>query len=191
MVCAQTVLVPMGATWKFLADGSNPGTAWRTLDFDDAAWARGPAELGYGEGDEATTVPSGTGSVSHFVTTYFRTSFVVDNSGRYSGLSGTLVYDDGAVVYLNGAEVFRINMPAGPVSFNTLAADSSEYEPAGFAVDAGHLRAGRNVIAVEIHQGDSGSSDISFDLRLEAVTREARAMSAAHAASTARPAARQ
>lgn len=166
----QTVFVPMGATWKYLANGTDQGTAWREPEFDDSVWAQGPAELGYGEGDEATVVPSGTGGISHFVTTYFRTSFVVEKPARYSALSGKLVYDDGAIVYLNGTEVFRVNMPAGPATVNTLATDSIEYAPMAFTVDPRRrLRDGLNVVAVEIHQGDSGSSDVSFDLMLEGI----------------------
>jgi acid phosphatase type 7 len=162
---AQTVLVPMGATWAFLADGSDQGIAWRAADFDDATWLRGPAQLGYGENDEATTVASGPGT-THFVTTYFRAPFVVDAPTRYANLSGELTYDDGAVVYLNGTEVFRINMPSGEPTFNTLAADSGEYLPVSFTIAASRLRAGVNVVAVEVHQADTTSSDVSFDLRL-------------------------
>jgi len=163
----QTVLIPMGATWKYLANGTDQGTAWRAPDFDDASWPEGPAELGYGEGDEATVVPSGNGGISKFVTTYFRTKFSVDRASRFASISGTLVYDDGAVIYLNGVEVYRLNMPAGPVGVNTLADDSVDYLPKTFTIDTRQLRDGVNVIAVEMHQGDSGSSDISFDLRLE------------------------
>jgi len=164
---APDVLIPMGATWKYLANGTDQGAAWRAPDFDDASWAEGPAELGYGEGDEATVVPSGTGGISKYVTTYFRTTFAVDRASRFASLTATLVYDDGAVIYLNGVEVYRLNMPAGPVGVNTLADDSVDYLPKTFTLDATQLRDGRNVIAVEMHQGDSGSSDISFDLLLE------------------------
>ena len=51
--------VPMGATWKYLDNGSNQGTAWRAPAFGDAAWASGPAQLGYGDGDEATVINGG------------------------------------------------------------------------------------------------------------------------------------
>ncbi|WP_230687570.1 hypothetical protein, partial [Streptococcus pneumoniae] len=47
-------LVPMGSSWRYLDNGSNQGTAWRAGAFNDTAWAAGPAQLGYGDGDEAT-----------------------------------------------------------------------------------------------------------------------------------------
>ena len=52
----DTTLVPPGANWKYLDNGSNQGTAWRSLSFDDSSWASGPAQLGYGDGGEATTL---------------------------------------------------------------------------------------------------------------------------------------
>lgn len=162
---APIVVVPMGSVWAFLADGADHGTAWRSPEFDDSAWSRGPAQLGYGEADEATVVPAGPGT-THFVTTYFRTAFSIDPSMVSRRVFGELIYDDGAVVYVNGTEVFRVNMPAGPVAFNRLAADSGEYEPAHFTIAPGALRPGRNVVAVEVHQGDTTSSDVSFALEL-------------------------
>ena len=50
----DTVLVPTGAVWRYLDNGTNQNTAWRAAGFDDSSWAQGPAELGYGDGDEAT-----------------------------------------------------------------------------------------------------------------------------------------
>ena len=55
-VSAATVtLVPTGSAWKYLDNGSNQGTAWRSTAFNDSGWAWGPAELGYGDGGEATS----------------------------------------------------------------------------------------------------------------------------------------
>ena len=47
-------LVPMGAVWKYLDTGVDQGTAWIAPAFNDSAWPSGPAQLGYGDGDEAT-----------------------------------------------------------------------------------------------------------------------------------------
>src|SRR6186997_3428099 len=109
---AQTSLVSTGAVWKYLDNGSNQGTAWRGVAFDDSSWAQGPAELGYGDGDEATLVSFGNNASAKFITTYFRTSFEADGVASFSGLLLRLRRDDGAVVYLNGSEVHRANMPA-------------------------------------------------------------------------------
>lgn len=162
------VLIREGAIWKYLADGTNQGKAWREPAFDDAGWSEGPAELGYGDGDEATTVASGPDSTTNFITTYFRTSFTVDAPSAVKTLEGLLTYDDGAVVYLNGMEVFRINMPAGDPAFNAPAKEGSDYEPEPLSIPAKFLRAGVNVVAVEVHQASTSSSDVSFNLMLRA-----------------------
>lgn len=111
---AQT-LVAAGSTWKYLADGSNQGTAWSQPGFDDSTWVSGPAPLGFGDPHIITSLPGG------FVTYYFRHTFAVADASSIAGLTLRLLRDDGAVVYLNGVEVYRSNMPPGPVGFSTLA----------------------------------------------------------------------
>jgi hypothetical protein len=163
-------LVPEGATWKYLDDGSDQGTAWYALSYDDSAWPSGPAPLGYGDGDEATVVGYGPDQEQKFVTTYFRNTFQVEDPGACDSMHLRVLHDDGAVVYLNGAEVFRNNMPDGMVEHSTLAptrfAGEDERIYRGAIVPPTYLRVGRNIIGVEIHQSDPTSSDISFDLKL-------------------------
>jgi hypothetical protein len=113
------------------------------------------------------------------VTTYFRRDFVVGDANAYASLYLWLLRDDGGVVYVNGTEIYRSpTMPQAPkiITYNTWATNlSTTSTPADNTVDtatiaAGSLlRAGTNLIAVEIHQFDAGSSDISFDLRLEGI----------------------
>jgi hypothetical protein len=167
---AQTTLVPANASWKYLDDGSDQGTAWRAASFDDSAWASGAAELGYGDGDEATTVGFGPNSSSKYTTTYFRHSFNVANPADFPSLKLRLIRDDGAVLYLNGTEIRRDNMPAGAINRTTLAStalgapqESTVYET---IVPAAALVAGTNVLAAEIHQSNGTSTDLSFQLEV-------------------------
>ena len=163
-------VVPAGSIWKYLDDGSDQGTAWRAVDFDDSGWASGPAQLGYGDSDEATIVDFGPSSIDKYPTTYFRHAFTVEDPDALSGLTLGLVRDDGAVVYLNGEELFRDNMPGGTITYTTYALDAvggtDENTFFQFAIPDGLLVADTNVLAVEIHQSDADSSDISFDLEL-------------------------
>ena len=71
----------------------------------------GSAPFGYGDGDEATVLSYGPAVTNKFITTYFRRAFTVANTSVIHALTLRLLRDDGAVVYLNGAEVFRSNMP--------------------------------------------------------------------------------
>lgn len=165
-VTGQT-LVLTGSVWKYLDNGSDQGTAWSAPAFDDSAWASGPAQLGYGDGDEATVVGYGPDAANKYVTTYFRRSFVMGNPEGLTNLFLRVLHDDGAVVYLNGTEAARFNMPGGVISFTTLTAnvaDETSYSPTNLSPSL--LVAGTNVLAVEIHQTTLASTDIGFDLEL-------------------------
>jgi chitodextrinase len=165
---ADVQYVDFGDVWKYRDNGSNQGTAWRTPGFNDSGWSSGPAELGYGDGGEATVVASG--APDRYITTYFRSSFVVGNPALVLDMRGGLIRDDGAIVYVNGTEVFRTNMPGGSVNYTTRASagvvGAAESMPVAFTVPVGLLNSGANTVAVEIHQRGPGSSDISFDLEL-------------------------
>lgn len=167
---AGPALSPAGATWKFLDDGSNPGLAWKSSGFDDSAWAAGPAQLGYGDGDEATVVSFGPDPNAKHITTYFRRSFSVSNAAEVDGLLLRLLRDDGATVYLNGTEVFRMNLPAASLLPGmTAELDLSGSDETTFVeslIDPRLLVDGSNWIAVELHQFDAQSADLSFDLEL-------------------------
>ena len=165
-----TSLVSEGATWKYLDTGVDPGASWTTLAFDDSGWAAGSAELGYGDGDEATTVGFGGNPLDRHVTTWFRRAFSVPDPAAFGALQFRLVRDDGAVVYVNGVEVARSNIPGGAITAGTLASSAisatGESTSYPFTFAPGLLSAGTNVIAVEIHQSAVNSSDISFALEL-------------------------
>ena len=166
-------LVPKGAVWKYLDDGSDQGTLWRETAFDDSDWASGPAQLGYGDGDELTVVSYGPDSSDKYVTTYFRHSFSAGNTESVTDLRLSILRDDGAIVYLNGDEVFRTHMPEGEVdggAFASSPAVGGAEETFFFetAVDPVLLTEGANVIEVEVHQAAPTSSDIGFDLELKA-----------------------
>ena len=166
-------LVARGSRWKYLDTGVPQGAGWITESFLDTAWKEGPAELGYGDQDEQTPVSFGPDANNKYITTYFRHKFTVADPSAYAGLTIRLKRDDGGVVYLNGQEAFRSNMPGGAIGFSTLAGGATGSETAFNPKDvaASFLVAGSNIIAVEIHQDAPDSSDISFDLELLAQPR--------------------
>jgi hypothetical protein len=162
-------LVATGSTWKYLDNGTDQGTAWNAPSFDDSGWASGPAQLGYGDGDEATVVGFGPNPSAKYITTYFRHAFNVANPSIFGGLTLRVKRDDGVVVYLNGTEVFRDTMPAGTPTFTTFATTAVGDDGGVFlqaSVNPALLVTGANVLAAEIHQANGASTDISFDLEL-------------------------
>ncbi|GGL56987.1 fibrinogen-like YCDxxxxGGGW domain-containing protein [Planomonospora parontospora] len=164
-------LIATGATWRWVYDGVDQGTAWRAPGFDDSSWQSGPAQLGFGDSDEATVIPGGT--APRPMTAYFRSTVEVADPAAYQELVIDLLRDDGAVVYVNGTEVARDNLPEGDVSYGTAAlvglqTNAEERTPVRFTVPAAALVAGTNTIAVEMHQANAWSSDLSFALSMSA-----------------------
>lgn len=165
----QTSIIGYGSSWKYLDNGTNQGTAWRATAFNDAAWASGNAQLGYGDGDEATVVSFGPNASQKYITTYFRKSITVANPSLFTSITLSIRRDDGAVVYINGTERFRTNMPTGTISYTTRASTDAADDgntAQNITLASSVLAAGNNVIAVEIHQRSRTSSDITFDLQL-------------------------
>lgn len=162
--------VPFGSQWKYWDAGSAPSGAWTEVGYNDEAWVSGAAQLGYGDGDEATVISFGGDPNQKHTTTYFRLPFEVSQPESLGALILDVVRDDGVVVYLNGEEVLRDNLPTGGIAYDTFAlaavGGSDESTPVSTSFGADLLLAGTNLLAVEIHQANSTSSDISFDLRL-------------------------
>ena len=168
------LLIPAGSWWRYLDDGSNQGTAWRAPGFDDSSWPGGYAELGYGDFDEETVLGYGTNSASKYITYYFRTDFSLGGVEDYVSLTARVLRDDGVVLYLNGAEIYRNNMPAGAIGHLTPALTNvTRGGETAFLVatlPAAALLEGRNLLAAEVHQVSAGNADVSFDLELLGVS---------------------
>jgi hypothetical protein len=164
-----TVAFPFGATWRYLDTRVDQGTAWRSTTFSDGSWPQGAGQLGFGDGDESTVLAQGP-SNDRIMTAYFRRTFDVADPAQVTGAVLELIRDDGAVIYVNGTEVARSNMPSGAINYNSYASSNlsgaAEENPVLIAVPASALRAGTNTIAVEVHQNYHASSDLSFDARL-------------------------
>ena len=178
-------LIPAGSQWRYFTDaaglgGSNivAGNAswsaanWKHPGFADASWLSGNAQFGYGEGDEATVLPFGPNTAARWITSYYRKEFTVTDALNVASLTLRLKRDDGAIVYINGQEAVRDNMNAGTATGTTTATGGAPDDGQGFitlTIPANLLSEGRNVIAVEIHQSGGTSSDVSFDLEMQAV----------------------
>ncbi len=168
-ITVQQVIVEKGSVWSYLDDGTDQGTIWRTTNYDDNGWAQGAAELGYSNAP-VTIINFGDDPENKYITTYFRNRFYVENPMSFTNLTLGLKRDDGAIVYINGLEAVRSNIPQGPVNYKTLASaavgggDESKFFT--YNISPQFLIRGTNLIAVEVHQNDRTSSDLSFDFFL-------------------------
>jgi hypothetical protein len=163
----ESTVIATNAVWKYLDSGEDPATNWMSSAYADESWTEGEAELGYGDGDEATTVSYGSSSSAKYPTTYFRHHFTISDPDVVGDISFQVLVDDGAVIYLNGGEVTRLRMDDGEVSYldyaNSLGTEGV-YESVELA--ASQFVAGDNVLAVEVHQKSATSTDLSFAAEL-------------------------
>jgi hypothetical protein len=163
--------IPRRAEWRYWDRGGSPGPTWMEPGFDDSEWPSGAAELGYGDGDETTVIGYGPDASNKYITTYFRKAFAINSLSEAAVVEMQLTRDDGAVVFLNGREIARPNMPEFPEEIGpATAALSSQDVTDTITLSGSEFVEGQNTIAVEIHQRASDSSDISFALQLVART---------------------
>ncbi len=165
-------LVSMTGTWRYYQEGP-VGADWRSPAFDDASWSQGAALL-YVENSDLPA-PKNTALQIGQPTYYFRTRFTLPTVPGNATLQLSTIIDDGAVFHLNGREILRQNIATdAEVNFNTFA--SSVVDNAllvgPVTLPTAALVAGENVLAVEVHQVNAGSSDIVLgaELRLEGGT---------------------
>jgi len=158
-LAAEELLLTDDAEWKFLRGSLPRPPDWAAVEFDDGSWETARGSIGFGDGDDFTLIEDMVGA---YVSIAARASFVVADPGLFPSLRLSVIHDDGAVLYLNGIEVGRVNMPEGIVSEVTEALASVEPTVTSFDVPATLLVAGRNVLAASVHNSDLTSSDLSF-----------------------------
>ena len=168
-------LIPLtGFLWRYDDLGGDGGTLWREPAFDDAGeiWRDGSGLFGFTTNAAAYPAPIQTSLNPGRTTYYFRAYFEWTNDSSGVVLVASNYLSDGAAFYLNGTEMKRLRLPAGPVLFDTPAtggpAVKGQVELAGFS--AGALVIGTNVLAVETHQTAGDTNDMVFGLSLLATT---------------------
>ena len=168
---AQIRLVEKESLWKYYDEEAYPGNNWFYNHFDDSDWKTGKGELGYGDGDEQTVLNYGNNNKKKYPTYYFRKEFSNKRFDNFEYLYINVKFDDSVVLYLNGREIERKNLPKTEISHETLATEGmagiseDKYEKTYFSKD---LLSKLNTVAAEVHQRSLSSSDISFDLEIVA-----------------------
>ena len=181
---AFSPILELTNSWKF-STAAQSATGWTQPKYDDSAWlgplpallwvdvrAAGPHELVQPKSTQLPADPANSGYP--FITYYFRTHFQIGAATPGLSLQCDGFIDDGAVVYLNGTEVYRLRMdPADTVVGSTLA---TGYPCSGdatcqdsFTIDGTALVPGDNVLAVEVHNYNARSADITFGLAVSGV----------------------
>jgi galactose oxidase len=154
------VAIPFGSTWKYDDRNVDPGPQWMTPGYDDSAWSSGPAQLGYGDGDERTVLHKSSPSQP---SVYFRKKFFVDGTVQDATLK--MLFDDGFAVWVNGTQVLSRNISRTTHSAYAYlnSGDNARMEA---VLPTSSFVHGFNTIAVMVKQVAGSSSDVSFDLEL-------------------------
>jgi hypothetical protein len=177
--------------WKFF-EFSLDGINWTDPEFDDSTWPSGPALLwvdsrSTGPNPDVnprnTAMPGNPNSFGDpYPTYYFRTHVDLEALQPGSSLLFQCFLDDGAVFYLNGTEIYRLRMSTSDIFYNSLAisfpcADNTETRGDAECLDEFRIpfsalssaRDGDNVLAVEVHNYNIRSNDITFGLALHRI----------------------
>jgi PKD repeat protein len=161
---------PLGkdTQWHYLDNGTSlDGTAWAQVATNNSTWASGAAPLGYGDAVN-TVISYGPDANNKHVTSYFYRDINIDLAQVANMVEFGVKRDDGVVVYVNGVEVFRDNMPAGAFTNLTYSAETvdgvDELRYFVHEVPKTVFTQGVNRIAVEVHNRSASSSDIKFDM---------------------------
>ncbi len=170
---AQATLVGSTAGWRWRFAATAPDSAWTGVAYDDSAWATGSGAFGFGSTIVTTDISVGAPSPRP-LSAQFRTTFQVpDLNAVGSSVSLTFVADDGVVLYLNGVEVTRQNLPAGALTADSYAtaaprSTTSNANPVTVTVPKSALRSGTNVLSGESHANYRSTPDLLFRATLTA-----------------------
>jgi lysophospholipase L1-like esterase len=165
-----STIISGGANWRYNDTGQDLGTNWSQADYDDSDWSNGPARLGYGDPEAVTIVSYGPDGYNRYPTTYFRRTFVAPENILFTNLNFRLARKEGAVVYLNGQEAFRVNVPAGTITHTTLASGLmdifTQYIFYATNLTLINPSPGTNLVAVEVHKFAPAIPTFGFDMEL-------------------------
>lgn len=164
---AQTLIFNKNASWSYKDNNQAQPAGWNAQTYDISTWAIGNGPLGYGD-PVTTTINSG------LTTAYFAKDFTVDLSTLSDTMELGVMRDDGIIVYLNGEEVVRDNMPAGAVTFNTFSSTTIDGAAESvyniFSIPKSKFVNGVNRFSIELHNRSTTSSDLRIDAYLKTTT---------------------
>ena len=181
LTAATTVESYTASTWHY-ATNSQDGANWTIAGFvPGAEWLTGLAFFGTEDSAALTNslpvqpnpiatpiAPNNiTASPDQFVTAYFRRQINLPSLPANTAFALCHWTDDGAIFYLDGVEIGRYNMPAGPATFVTRATAGIEASLQCLLFSA---PAGVHTLAVEVHQAGTTTSDGLFGAEIRAVT---------------------
>ena len=159
-------VITWGDIWKYKLGTSEPPANWKNLGFNDQTWQSGPSGFGYGDDDDSTLVPTSIHTI------YIRKTFSVEDVNNVETAVLHADYDDAFVAYLNGVEITRANIGTVnvPPAYNQFAftyvepilVNGGRPEPIVISNIQSLLQNGENVLAIQVHNSSTTSSDLTL-----------------------------
>jgi hypothetical protein len=150
--------------WHYHIGTTAPASDWNQVAFDKSTWTTGQGGFGYGDADDNTVIESST-------SVYIRRSFTINDIALIEAACLHIDYDDGFVAYINGQEIARNGVSGNPPDYYQLASINHEAvmytggKPECFYLPSEDLQdclvQGENVLAIQVHNVTSSSSDLS------------------------------
>lgn len=170
-VFPQTKIIAEGDVWHYYDKKEAPPKGWENSSEIIRTWESGVSGLGYGDSSVTTEIDYGGDPKNKYLTAYFSKEFTIDDPFEYIIYELRLEKDDGAVVYLNGREIMRADMPFGKIDHYTRATGlivigKMEARKHTITLLPEDLIAGKNIISVSVHQGKKTSGDLIFNMEL-------------------------
>jgi hypothetical protein len=166
-IYCQDTLIKSGNVWQYYDKGVIDIGNFTAMDI---SWSEGPTPIGFGQHDEATVIKNSIGKDSVLTYFIFRKKITINNIEEYKTFFLRIVRDDGAIVYVNGSEVVRSNLPEGKITTKTRASTLvnglAEYTFYEYFVSPSYFKNGENELIVILFQFLPVSSDCRFDLEL-------------------------
>ncbi|MBZ5739515.1 PKD domain-containing protein [Nocardioides mangrovi] len=163
-----STIVPAGSTWSWKYDNTALPTNWNSRTFDASSWNSGAGVLGFGNNvGVVTNIDTFSTTSQRPLTAYFTRQFQVPDASSVVQLTLDTRADDGIVVYVNGTEVGRTNMPSGTIGTGTYASSSvstANSQRPTYTVPTSLLVNGTNVISAETHLNYRATANATFDL---------------------------
>ncbi|MBR3519304.1 MAG: CotH kinase family protein [Paludibacteraceae bacterium] len=165
--------------WSYFYADSAPSGKWKELQYNETGWTEeAHGYMGYDASNKDrgfkydTKIPYKEGDSAKYITAYFRHVFTVKDTAGIKSFTANITYDDGVAIYLNGKELGRYNLPDDSAHAELKYKDTTlnyyDDQRAKIEIDPSKLNIGQNIIAAEVHQINSATSDLTFAMDAKA-----------------------
>ncbi len=159
-------IINFGSSYKFLKGSSDLSIDnWQSDSYNDDDWQNGSSPFWYGDGANGTLLDD---MRNNYTTLFLRGRFDFTPNENIESFNLSTDFDDGFVIWINGARVLERNAPSelSKASTATNLRESGSIETISFGPEELNLKQGGNIIAIQCLNQSLTSSDLFFDVQI-------------------------